>query len=333
MNKNANDYVIETPNEELIAVIEPDGLLELDWQETKEKIDISQDQFQKEIYKHYVENHDEALFFLGLYQKTISMSVSFRYIQQTAAAFIKKLSMSPEIEFLREKILVNITDDEAVNNINNAPYLSGYEYLNKEWIEKFWQKLNKTFSNMIKNYSGTVEQFLTSYNPNIHTAGRIFFHLVESKKEEYPFAFLATYTSETSKSDASKHLPLKNALIEYGKDNKKLLELLSTVNKASQKSNFISELVASGEIFHPIGLSASEAYTFLKEIPLYEESGIICRMPNWWKSKSNSLRMSVSIGNKTPSILNTEALVDFNAELYLGEQKVNAEEIKKLISE
>ncbi|MDP4179428.1 MAG: DEAD/DEAH box helicase, partial [Bacillota bacterium] len=128
-------------------------------------------------------------------------------------------------------------------------------------------------------------------------------------------------------------LPLKNALIEYGKDNKKLLELLSTVNKASQKSNFISELVSSGEIFHPIGLSASEAYTFLKEIPLYEESGIICRMPNWWKSKTNSLRMSVSIGNKTPSILNTEALVDFNAELYLGEQKVNAEEIKKLISE
>lgn len=62
MNKNTNDNNIETPNEELIAVIESDGFLEFDWKETKEKIDISEDQFQKEIYKHYLKNHDEALF-------------------------------------------------------------------------------------------------------------------------------------------------------------------------------------------------------------------------------------------------------------------------------
>jgi non-specific serine/threonine protein kinase len=186
---------------------------------------------------------------------------------------------------------------------------------------------------MIHSYNGSVEQFFASFNSNIHLVGKVFFHLVESKKEEYPFAFLATYSALISKDGSSKHLPLKNALIEYGENSKKLLELLGTVNKACEKSAFISELVESGEIFHPIGLSIGEAYTFLKEIPLYEEAGILCRIPNWWKNKANSLKMSVTVGNKTPSRLNLEALVDFNTELSLGGEKIDAMELKKLLSE
>ncbi|MGO4273335.1 hypothetical protein AB4Z22_26410, partial [Paenibacillus sp. TAF58] len=86
--------------------------------------------------------------------------------------------------------------------------------------------------------------------------------LVESGKEDYPFAYMATYAAEVSQEGKSKHLPLKNALVEYGKNSRKLLELLSTVNRASEKSEFIAGLVESGEIFHPIGLSADEAFTF-----------------------------------------------------------------------
>ena len=126
---------------------------------------------------------------------------------------------------------------------------------------------------------------------------------------------------------------LKNALVEYGKNSKKLLELLSTVNRASEKSAFISELVESGEIFHPIGLTADEAYTFLKEIPIYEEAAILCRIPKWWKNKSNSLKLSVSVGNKTPSRLNIDALVDFNAELFLAGESIDVSELRKLLAE
>jgi len=60
----------------------------------------------------------------------------------------------------------------------------------------------------------------------------------------------------------------------------------------------------------------------LKEIPFYEEAGILCRIPNWWKNKSNSLRLSVSIGNKTPSHLGFDALVDFNARLSIGNESI-----------
>ncbi|UTW68916.1 hypothetical protein KHA80_16775 [Anaerobacillus sp. HL2] len=56
--------------------------------------------------------------------------------------------------------------------------------------------------------------------------------------------------------------------------NDRLLNLLSTVSKASQKSDFISEFVESGELFSPLKFTSKEAYTFLKRnTSLYEEAG------------------------------------------------------------
>lgn len=91
-------------------------------------------------------------------------------------------------------------------------------------------------------------------------AGRVYFHLVESRRDDYPFAFLATYAGEVLAIGSARHLPLKNALMEYGENSHKLLELLATVNKAARQSSFVFELLESGEIFHPIGLYADEAH-------------------------------------------------------------------------
>ncbi|MFO0752000.1 MAG: hypothetical protein U0411_01575 [Thermodesulfovibrionales bacterium] len=81
--------------------------------------------------------------------------------------------------------------------------------------------------------NGTVADFFTTYGPRVHPAGRVYFHLVESRKEEYPFAFLATYATGLDKGGRSKHLPLKHALQEYGNDSATMLELLSTVHLAA----------------------------------------------------------------------------------------------------
>ncbi|MFZ5967528.1 MAG: DEAD/DEAH box helicase [Bacillota bacterium] len=333
MALNRKDKHVETINKELIVIFKPDGLFEFDWQITEEQTDKSQIILQQQIYERFIENNYEALFFMGFLEKNVPMSESLSYLRFIAAAFVKKLSMNPDIELLRDRIVIEIEAEKVLDILHSAPYLSGSEYLNNNWIEKAWEKLNHTFCKMIKNYKGSVEAFITSFNSNIHPVGRVVFHLVESKKEEYPFAFLATYSTGVFKDGISKHLPLKNALIEYGEDSEKLLDLLSTVNKASEKSTFVSELVESGEIFHPLGLSVNEAYTFLKEIPAYEEAGILCRMPNWWKNKSDSLKMSISVGNKTPSRLNLDALVDFNTELFLGGEPIDAVELKKLLTE
>ena len=320
-------------SKEVIVIIKPQGSFVLDWQETTQQLDEDQIAFQEKIYKNFMDNTEVALFSLGFSEKAVFMSESLRYIRLIATTFVKKLSMSTEIEVLREKVIIHIEEDELNHLLKVSPYLSGSENLDYIWIENIWVRLNKSFCKMILDYQGSVVDFFASFNPNIHLVGRVFFHLVESKKEEYPFAFLATYVAEVSKEGVSKHLPFKNALLEYEGNSKKLLELLSTVNKASEKSAFISELVENGEIFHPIGLTANEAYTFLKEIPIYEEAGILSRIPNWWKNKSESLKMSISFGTKTPSRVNLSALVDFNAKLYLGNEAINADELKKLLSE
>jgi len=324
---------VEMKNKQLIAILHPNGLFEIDFQEKQETVTEEQNILQDELYKRFRENPDEAMLFLGISSSRVAISASFNYIRSIAVSYINKLSNQYTIELSRDKVEANIDKEEIKSLLENAPYLIGSEYLNNEWIKIIWSNLHKTFCKMIKEYSGTVEEFFNSYNSNVHLAGRIFFHLVESKNEEFPFAFLATYTAYISTDGIEKHLPLKNALIEYEGDSQRLLELLSTVNKACKQSVFISEIVDTGDIFHPIRLDQEEAYTFLKEIPVYEEAGILCRIPNWWKSKSNSLKISVTVGNNLPSRIGLDALVDFNVQLHLGGVKIDANELKKLISE
>lgn len=324
---------MEKEKNELIVVIKEAGKFELDFKEVSKKLKQEQISVQNDIINAFEEDENKGLFFLNSLNKTVIMSESVGYLKSIIDTFIKQLSKNPEIEHLREKTIVSLNELERNRLLNNAPYLTGGEYLNEEWIKRFWERLNNSFSEMIIKYKGSVSEFLSTFNDNIHLVGRVFFHLVESKKEEYPFAFLATYSIYNNDQGTSKHLPLKNALVEYGENNEKLLYLLSTVNKAATRSKLIEDLVSTGEIFHPIGISVEEAYTFLKEIPIYEESGILCRIPKWWKNKNESLKISVSMGDSVQSRLNSHALVDFDAKIFLGEEQVTEDEIRQMLSE
>ena len=97
---------------------------------------------------------------------------------------------------------------------------------------------------------------------------RIFFHLVESRDEEFPFAFLATYATR-GENDRITHVPLQYALTEYGADRAKLLELLSCLNRAAEAVPLIGEFMSTGELFHPLRLTAEEAYELLSPRPCW----------------------------------------------------------------
>ena len=321
-----------TLEKELIAIIESDGRYALDWQDGNsiEKFAIEE---QQRLYEAYLNDRDRALFLLGAEKKTAVLSDSVEYLYKVAASFVKCISQNPDLEILRDEAEAVLEDVEWERLLREAPYISGSEYLGETWLKSIWTRLNQTFHKEIKMHEGSVAEYFLDKNPSIHFAGRVYFHLVESKTEEYPFAFLATYAAESSTIGKSKHLPLKNALLEYGQNSKKLLGLLAAVNKAASKSKFVAQLVEEGEIFYPIGISSDEAYTFLKEVPLYEETGILCRIPNWWKKKSATLRVSVNIGTKEPSHVGLDALVDFDVHLSLGDETITAEELKGLLAE
>ncbi|WP_410513535.1 DEAD/DEAH box helicase [Paenibacillus sp. BR2-3] len=330
-----SDHIGDSRKKQLIAIIHPDGLFELDWQAANQKLDSSALAVQDEIFRHYRQHYEQFWFRLGFVKNSEAMSESLSYLIRIAASFVRKLAQNPDIEALRENAKAELEEGEIEKLLYNAPYLIGSQYLDQSWMEKAWEALHRAFGHRIQNYEGSIAQLFMASDYPIHLAGRVYFHLVENKKEgeEYPFSFLSTYAAELSTEGKSRHLPLKNALMEYGENNRKLLDLLSTVNKASEKSAFISELLESGDIFHPIGLTADEAYTFLREVLLYEEAGILCRIPKWWKNKSDALKLTVSVGDKQPSHMDMDVLLGFNAELWLGGEAITADELKQLLAE
>lgn len=330
---DATDISVGNTAAEMVINLKPEGKFEIYFAEQQNSVGKGQIDFQNEFYRRYLKDPEESLIFLGFSHEKVPMSESLYFIQSIASRFIKKLTKEPYIELLREKAKVTLESEDIHELIKKAPYMSGMENLDEDWLRPIWARLNMIFSKTIKYYDGSVSDFFLSYNSNINLAGRVYFHLVESKNEDFPFAFMATYSMEGAVGNTTKHLPLKNALLDYGKNSRKMLTLLSTVNRAAQKSPFTAGLLQSGEIFYPINLTSDEAYTFLHEVPLYEESGILCRIPNWWKYRSNKAGISINIGDKTPSHLGYEAILDFKAEITMGGEEISAEELKKLLAE
>src|SRR5690606_8965992 len=136
-----------------------------------------------------------------------------------------------------------------------------------------------------------------------HQVGRVCFHLAENRRDpDFPFAFLATYAPGLGAGARIQYQPLSNALREYAgtKNKQALIRLLSPVQRASERSELVKQLVASGDLYHPLAWTPREAHRFLQDVPILEESGVVVRIPDWWKTRPRP-RVSVSIGNSKQS--------------------------------
>lgn len=312
-------------NKDIIVIFKPKGLA-LDTQE------ISGKAYSNEaLLADFKSQPHKTLFYFGFEDKHPDMSVSLSFLHGVCQSFINAISHDPDIEIT--KTIKTPDTDVFLEMLSGMPYAVGVEYVNTGWFAELWAELSAVFEGEFSGWDGTVASFLTTHNAKLNVAGRVFFHLVENKSEEYPFAFLATYSTDTVEQKKAVHVPLKNALLEYKDRQDLLLKLLSTVSKAADSSNFISELVESGELFSPLQFNSDEAYIFLKEIPLYETCGIMCRMPDWWKKRSNSLKMSVTIGGREPSQVGFESLISCKPSLILGGEEISKEEIETLMSQ
>lgn len=324
----------ESASKQLIAILKPDGRFELDWQSLGDPLDPQVQTVQDDIYTRFTRDERDLFFTLAFIDQPDELAVSLRYLIEIATVFLRRLALNPDLEWLREQATAELDDDITDELLDRAPYMYGQTFLNREWIERAWRNLHEAYAYRLQTWEGSIEQLLSTSNAHVQFVGRVYFHLVENKEtEEYPFSFMATYAAEREASGKSRHLPLQNALMEYGDNNVKLIELLSTVQKAASSSNLIAELLDSGDIFHPIGLLSDEAYTFLTEVSLYEEAGILCRIPKWWTSKSRGVKVSISVGGKEPAQLGADTLLNFDARLWLGGDKLSEEELRQLLAE
>ncbi len=320
-------------NQSLITAVLPDRSLQLEWESVKGRIGKSTALLQQEIFSLYEQNPEGWLLYLGLTDPEVALSPSLDFWRSLAGLFVRHLRLTPDLESLREKVIVEPVDDELMGLLQSMPAMVGAEYITADVLVGFWRHLKTIFAGAIKDYSGSVAEFIHHYSPNSHLLGRIYFHLVENRDGDYPFAFLATYSTAMGGDGTTRHLPLKYALQEYRDDRDKLLELLGTVYQAAGDSALISDLLESNELFSPLAWTSEEASTFLRETPLYEDTGILCRIPDWWKGARTAIRVSLTIGDKKPAMVGMAALLDFSPHLMIGDEEISIEEAKRLLAE
>jgi hypothetical protein len=317
--------------QELGVIIRPDGRLVLEWTDTNEVYHEQSLYLQQELYRRSHAEADSWLLLLSFSDPDTGLPPALAFWRDIAVCFAERLAHLPDLEAVRDKATVTVDDNEIQQWLAMAPLCPGAEYLSRDFITQLWSTLLATFRRHIRTYEGTVEAFLHAYRPTLHLAGRVFFHLVENTRGEAPFAFLATYSTALGGDGTSRHLPLKCALQEYSNDRDKLLELLGTVYRAARDSALLPQLLENGEIFHPLGWEPQQAYTFLQEVPLYERSGILCRIPNWWNAKSAGARLQVNIGTAAPTFVGMNALLNCVPSLSINGVPITAAEARQLL--
>ncbi|HEY3490180.1 MAG TPA: DEAD/DEAH box helicase [Candidatus Deferrimicrobiaceae bacterium] len=211
----------------------------------------------------------------------------------------------------------------------DIPPMPGAEYCTPDVLAAIWIDLDRWTMDSIGGNPEGLAGFLHRYAPLWRQVGRVCFHLAENRKDpEYPFAFMATYIPRLGKNSRAQHLPLSQALREYaGANNREaLLRLLEPVHEAGKRCEWVRELQESGDIYHPLAWTPEEAYPFLKNVPALEESGLVVRLPDWWKKRPRP-RVQVALGSKVGETLSASALLDFQVQMTLDGADLTPEEI------
>jgi len=216
-----------------------------------------------------------------------------------------------------------------------VPPMKGLEYLTPKILLLIWRSLDGRARLEASRHEDGAAGWLRERHPNWRLVGRVTFHLAENKRDpDRPFAFMATYTSRLTDEARPQYIPLGRALQEYAgaKNRNALLRLLSPVQNASEKSEIIRRLTESGSIYRPQAWKPEEAYRFLKEIPVFEESGIIVRVPDWWRSgQPPRPRISVTIGEERGTVLGADSLLDFQVGATLEGEPLTEDEWRQLL--
>lgn len=216
-----------------------------------------------------------------------------------------------------------------------APPMTGLEYLTEQVLSNWWSDLDSLVRSEIKSHPDGTQGYLRERNPQWRYVGRVTLHLAENKRNpDYPFAFLATFANGLTPQGKVKHEPLGRALQQYaGEQNREaMLTLLLPISRAAQSSELIRQLVDSGEIYHPLAWAPREAYEFLKAIPLFESSGLIVRVPDWWNAqKPTRPRVSVKVDSKNSAGIGVDSLLTFSVGVSLEGETLSPDEIDQLL--
>jgi non-specific serine/threonine protein kinase len=277
-----------------------------------------------------------GLLMLGNLPGTVLPTPAGSWWRDFAHIYFTRLCHTPGLETGAPPPLMPPAETELAERVSHAPPMRGLEYLNVAVLITLWTEMDMLARREMGTFKGGAAAWLHAQNPAWSLLGRVTFHLAENKRDEtHPFAFLATYTHRLTAQAKAQYLPLGNALKEYAaaRDKPALLKLLTPVQKAAERSGLIRELVDSNEIFQPLAWNVRQAYRFLQEVPVLEESGLAVRIPDWWNPKKPPRpQVQVRIGDSPAPSLNASAMLDFSVAVTLDGEKLSSEEWRQLLA-
>jgi non-specific serine/threonine protein kinase len=275
-----------------------------------------------------------GLFALAATRPEAPPSPSLAFWCDFACRYLTRLCRTPESVGHRIDPIDAPAEAELSGMLLSAPPIHGAEYLSVEVFVDLWTQLDAWVRQQISASKEGMARWLKRHAAIWRQVGRVCFHLAENKQDpELPFAFMATYAPSLSRAGRVQYRPLGKALQEYaGQRNKKaLINLLSPVQQASEKVGFVKELVDSGDIFSPLAWTPEEAYRLLKSVPLLEESGLLVRLPDWWKKRPR-VRVAVTIGEKKQSRFGAGAMLDFKVGVALGDRELHEDQWRRIMA-
>ena len=260
---------------------------------------------------------------------------SLAFGREFAHIFMTRLCAIPDLASAWETLDMPAPHPELAQLLAGAPPLIGAEYLDLACLERWWIEVQVAAHDEIAATDGNVQTWLARTHPGWNVVGRVCFHLAENKgNEQAPFAFLATYATGVSQQTRVQHLPLGRALQEHAGSEQRdaLLRLLMPVQRAAENCPWLKALADSGAIFHPIAWTPQDAHQFLQNIPVFEASGIVVRIPDWWKRRQPPRpQVKVNIGKRAAG-LGLDAMMDFDISFSLGGEALSSDEWEELMA-
>jgi len=268
-----------------------------------------------------------------------SWSPGLRYWQGFGGRFLDRVCQSPDGVLNAVDEVPPLTEADLASLILNVPPMPGAEYVSRELLNDLWKEMGLWFCDELQASNQSLADFLQKRAPLWHYVGRVCFHLAENRRDpDYPFAFLATY-APTSLGDGNgkrkkiQYQPLSKALQQYAgaKNRNALVKLLSPIQRASTSSEFVRQLVDSGDIYEPLAWTPPEAYQFLKDVPIMEQNAIVVRLPDWWKKRPRP-RVGITIGDTKQKKFDADGMLDFRMQVALGDEELTPEEFQALLN-
>ncbi len=285
------------------------------------------------IRKAFAHSSGHGLLQLGAVELDGTLPSSLAFGREFAHGFMARLTALPNVAEDWAGVALPVPEVAFDQLLAAVPPMTGAEYVDRAVLDTWWADLHTAVREEIAACAGDVNAWLQGKHASWNLVGRVCFHLAENKaNEQAPFAFLATCASHVAKDARVQHVPLGRALQGYADsdDRAGMLKLLLPVHKAAEQSPWLQSLLDAGTLFHPQAWTPAEAYQFLRNVPLFEASGLVVRIPDWWKPRQPPRpQVKVSLGQRAAG-LGLATMLDFNVELMLDGDVLTEQEWAQL---